>query len=218
MNKEQKNKISPKNNSVKSPNKNKSKEDSNSKNKKTKVPYIGLPDIIDNGEMKQKMQFFKTKRKAVRFFQLSQFIGQAFSKDPKNKVGCVILSSKSLQILSTGYNGIPRGIKEFADRWTTPEKKNWVTHAIPNAIYNATRSGVSLDDCIVITSLMPDNNSARAIIQIGAKMLLATMPDVYDTAWKDKHKETLLMFKEGNITVYFASYYYGTGYRITKIM
>jgi deoxycytidylate deaminase len=43
------------------------------------------------------------------------------SKDPSTKVGCVIVNDDNV-ILSTGFNGFPRGIEEdWKDRWKRPE-------------------------------------------------------------------------------------------------
>ncbi len=59
------------------------------------------------------------------------------SKDPSTKVGCVIVNDDNV-ILSTGFNGFPRGIEEdWKDRWKRPEKYHWVEHAERNAIFNA---------------------------------------------------------------------------------
>ena len=40
-----------------------------------------------------------------------------FSKDPKRKVGAIILEKDTLIQLSCGYNGLPRGLKETGKRW-----------------------------------------------------------------------------------------------------
>ncbi len=43
------------------------------------------------------------------------------SKDPSTKVGCIIVNDDNV-ILSTGFNGFPRGIEEdWKDRWKRPE-------------------------------------------------------------------------------------------------
>ena len=71
------------------------------------------------------------------------------SKDPKNKVGCVIFSADGRRS-SVGYNGFPAGVEEC---WGDTEKHEFVIHAEPNALLNApfdVRGGtcyVTLEPC-----------------------------------------------------------------------
>lgn len=67
---------------------------------------------------------------------------------PDLKVGCVIVSEKH-HILSTGYNGVPRGerhcpMDEFGRCMENLEKVHRVIHAEENAIIQAARHGTSL--------------------------------------------------------------------------
>ena len=96
------------------------------------------------------------------------------SKDPSTKVGCVIVNDDNV-ILSTGFNGFPRGIEEDADvRWRRPEKYNWVEHAERNAIYNAARVGVSLNGSRAYLNWEPKPcaECTRALIQAGVKEVI----------------------------------------------
>lgn len=117
------------------------------------------------------------------------------SKDPSTKVGCVFVG-KNNQVLSTGFNGFPRGIAEdepetafdtketefgfidlpvkkkklIAARWERPIKYSYVEHAERNAIYNAARHGVSLDGAKVYMNFEPTcmcEACTRALIQVG---------------------------------------------------
>lgn len=66
------------------------------------------------------------------------------SKDPSTKVGCVLVGPEN-QILSTGFNGFPRGVDESdLTRWERPIKYAYVEHAERNAVYNAARHGIVL--------------------------------------------------------------------------
>ena len=96
------------------------------------------------------------------------------SKDPSTKVGCVIVNDDNV-ILSTGFNGFPRGIEEDADvRWRRPEKYNWVEHAERNAIYNAARVGVSLNGSRAYLNWEPKPcaECTRALIQAGVREVI----------------------------------------------
>lgn len=66
------------------------------------------------------------------------------SKDRSTKVGCVIISSDG-QILSTGWNGFPRGVDDDDElKHMRPAKYEWTEHAERNAIYNAAREGIKI--------------------------------------------------------------------------
>ena len=63
------------------------------------------------------------------------------SKDRSTKVGCVIISPKNT-ILTTGWNGFPRGVDDNDPaKHERPDKYKWTEHAERNAIYNHARVG-----------------------------------------------------------------------------
>lgn len=87
------------------------------------------------------------------------------SKDPSTQVGACIVSEDNI-ILSTGYNGFPRGCSddEFPwDREGEDTKYPFVVHAELNAILNA--GGKSLKGARIYVALFPCNECAKAIIQ-----------------------------------------------------
>lgn len=116
------------------------------------------------------------------FFEMCKFIGNK-SKDPRTKVGCVIVDSKQ-SIRSTGFNGPPRGcnderiigrvhIYDYKKNIITSLKKKYLyfEHAERNAIYNAARIGVRLEGCIMYVNWQPCADCARAIIQSGISIV-----------------------------------------------
>lgn len=111
------------------------------------------------------------KEKAYKWLNVAEVMAYQFSKDPNTQVGCIILADNTLQVLSVGYNGFPRGIKDTdLTKWTNKETKNlFVEHAERNAIYNATLNGISLNGSICIITMFPCCDCARAIIQCGIK-------------------------------------------------
>ncbi len=91
------------------------------------------------------------------------------SKDPSTQVGACIVSPENI-IISTGYNGMPKGCSddEFPwDREGADTKYPYVVHAELNAILNA--NGRDLRDSRVYVALFPCNECAKAIIQSGVK-------------------------------------------------
>ena len=91
------------------------------------------------------------------------------SKDPNTQVGACIVDDNNI-ILSTGYNGFPKGCSddEFPwDRTGEETKYPFVVHAELNAILNS--GGKDLRGARLYVDLFPCNECAKAIIQSGIK-------------------------------------------------
>ena len=91
------------------------------------------------------------------------------SKDPSTQVGACIVSDDNI-IISTGYNGMPKGCSddEFPwDREGAETKYPYVVHAELNAILNA--NGRDLRGSKLYVALFPCNECAKASIQSGVK-------------------------------------------------
>lgn len=111
------------------------------------------------------------RNKVLKYLEIAGYKAELLSKDPKKKVGAIILSRDGFNELSAGYNGIPRGVRETEERWLGKNKLKWVEHAERNAIYNAARSGTSINNSVMITTRFPCVDCTRAIIQAGIKTL-----------------------------------------------
>jgi dCMP deaminase len=107
-----------------------------------------------------------------RFAKLAKEVG-SWSKDDSTKVGAVVIGPVNREIRTVGYNGFPRkfddSIVEYKER---PLKYFYTEHAERNAIYNATRIGVSLDDCWMFSTHFPCPDCTRGIIQSGISRLV----------------------------------------------
>ena len=104
------------------------------------------------------------------------------SKDPNTQVGACIVSQDNI-IISTGYNGMPKGCSddEFPwDRTGEDTKYPYVVHAELNAILNA--NGRDLRGSKLYVALFPCNECAKAIIQSGIKEVMFL---------SDKYKDSL---------------------------
>lgn len=88
------------------------------------------------------------------------------SKDPNTQIGCVIVGPAH-EIRSTGYNSLPRRIRDLPERFERPTKYLWVEHAERNAICNAARAGTATEACTIYVEIMPCMDCARAIVQAG---------------------------------------------------
>jgi dCMP deaminase len=124
-----------------------------------------------------------------------------WSKDPSVKVGAVAVGSQG-QILSQGFNGFPRGVKDTNDRYNTREEKyKYVVHGEMNAIYNACHSGASLDGAtLYVTGLPVCSECAKGIIQVGIKKVIMEYPKNIPDRWRTSMQTTEKMFKEAEVT------------------
>ena len=91
------------------------------------------------------------------------------SKDPNTQVGACIVSQDHI-IISTGYNGMPKGCSDDEYSWEregVDTKYPYVVHAELNAVLNA--NGRDLRGSKIYVALFPCNECAKAIIQSGVK-------------------------------------------------
>ena len=101
------------------------------------------------------------------------------SKDPNTQVGACIVSPDNI-IISTGYNGMPKGCSDDEFPWEregTETKYPYVVHAELNAILNA--NGRDLRGSRLYVAMFPCNECAKAIIQSGVKEVVY-LSDKYD--------------------------------------
>jgi dCMP deaminase len=98
----------------------------------------------------------------------------------RRKVGAVIVKDK--HILSTGYNGAPKGIKHCQDTGCLREKLNIASgqrhelcrglHAEQNAIIQAALYGVSLQGAALYCTNMPCSICVKMLINAGIKTIV----------------------------------------------
>ena len=136
-----------------------------------------------------------------RFLKLSKEIAE-WSKDPSTKVGALIIS-EDRNIISTGYNGFPRGIEDSPDRLNNRELKyKFILHAEMNCIMNALYNGRSVKDCILfVHGLPPCSECTKSIIQAGIKKVITDSKATNN--WKESTKLSLEMLKEANVEIEF---------------
>ncbi len=125
------------------------------------------------------------------------------SKDPRCQVGAII-ASKDNVILSTGFNGLARGVVDD-DRvlGDADEKLRWICHAEMNAILNSARIGVSLNESKIYVNKFPCLSCCNAIVQAGI-VRICTHDDSYwddDPADQD-HARKRTTLKQAGIQVY----------------
>ena len=133
----------------------------------------------------------------IRFLELAKGIA-GWSKDPSRKIGAIAVDDRS--VVAQGYNGFPRGIEDYAERYEDRDLKyKLVVHAEMNVIYNATYNGVSLDGAtLYVWGLPVCSECAKGVIQTGIRRVVMPKQDI-PGHWTESWKLTQTMFEEANI-------------------
>lgn len=141
----------------------------------------------------------------VRFLKLAREVS-TWSKDPAKKIGAVIVNDDRL-VLSTGYNGFPKGIRDTERRLNNRDLKlELVVHAEMNAIYNATRNGIALNDATLYCWGLPIcSRCALGIISAGVKrvVMIQTEESALSVRWSNEAAMAISYFDECGIETAF---------------
>ena len=109
------------------------------------------------------------------------------SPDPNTQVGAAVVDRNNC-VVSTGYNGFPRGIANTSLPWNRDKedplenKYAYVVHAEKNAIVNA---GFWLPGHTLYVTMHPCNSCAKDIIQAGIKDIIY-LENPYKDLWATK--------------------------------
>ena len=136
-----------------------------------------------------------------RFCDLARYISD-WSKDPKAKVGAVVLSKAGGDI-SVGYNGFPMGVEDSAERLEDQEiKLELVVHAEQNALIAA--GSRAIGSTIYVWGKPVCARCAGTIIQAGVKRVVALAPNLNgDSKWDKSGKFAYQMFLEAGVKIDF---------------
>lgn len=130
-----------------------------------------------------------------RFLDLAEFIS-SWSKDPSTKVGAVIVDNQNI-IVSVGFNGFPRGVKDDDRLQHRDTKYPIIIHAENNALMFAKRP---LDNCTIYTyPFMPCPKCAGMIIQSGIKRVVSYKNTTHRQRWEIDFEISRGLFRESNV-------------------
>ncbi len=117
---------------------------------------------------------------------------------PRASVGAVIV--REHRILTTGYNGAPRGVAHCSEIGCEMVAGHCVrsTHAEANAVVQGALHGVGLDGATAYCTHQPCVNCAKLLISAGISRI------VYEAAYTDAFAQALLA-EAGVALVHFAT-------------
>jgi dCMP deaminase len=135
----------------------------------------------------------------VRFLKLAQHIA-SWSKDPSTKVGCVIVGPDR-EIVSTGYNGFPRGVSDDSSRYDDRNTKlHLICHAEENAVAHAARIGVSLRNTTAYVTWPPCPRCARSLVQAGVTKVVHQGTELPER-WVEQMNWSFQLLDEADVDV-----------------
>ena len=142
------------------------------------------------------------------FIELAVKVSQ-MSKDPSTRVGAVVVGLDR-EILSTGFNGFPRGIEDTTERLNNRDLKlSLIVHAEMNAILQAARNGVSTkgrklylaatDDSGKIWGGPPCTRCTVEIIQSGISEIISRPYKGGFSRWENSLEVSSALLREAGI-------------------
>ena len=129
------------------------------------------------------------------FLELSKTVS-TFSKDPSTKVGAVIVDGDN-RVISIGYNGFPKGVKDDHRLDNRDLKYDMVVHAEANALLfaNAPTKG-----CTIYTwPFQPCSRCASLIIQAGVQRVVSVENE--ETRWVSNFQLAHDMLAEARVVM-----------------
>lgn len=132
------------------------------------------------------------------FFDIIDVIAQR-SDDPNTKLGAIIVSPDN-NIISIGYNGLPRGIEPTELNTTRPTKYDYMEHAESNAILNCVRNSIAIPQrSKLYVQMVPCVTCTRAIIQAGIGEVIIGNTVSSNPKWEEDWATSNTMLTEAGI-------------------
>lgn len=119
-----------------------------------------------------------------------------FSKDPSTKVGAVIVDDDN-RVISIGYNGFPKGIRDDERLHNRELKYEIIVHAEANALLFA---NAPVKGCTIYTwPFQPCSRCASLIIQAGIRRVVSV--ENKDQKWSSNFQLAHDMMTEARIEI-----------------
>ena len=135
------------------------------------------------------------KKWDLRFLEMARNAA-SWSKDPSTKVGAIIVDDDK-RVISVGYNGFPKGVRDDERLDDRQEKYKIIVHAERNDLLFA---NTNVKNCHIYTyPFLPCSVCAGMIIQAGIKRVVSVKNN--NLRWQQDFKVSRKMFQEAEIHV-----------------
>lgn len=140
------------------------------------------------------MQLSDMDRRGLRF----ALDAAVLSKDPSTRVGAAV-ADKQGNIIATGHNCFPQGVKNLDERWENRDLKlRFVCHAEAVALINA--GGAARNGTLYCTQPpCCSGGCAQHAIQAGVTEVVCYVTEDYLSRWREDVEITTLMFREAGV-------------------
>ena len=135
------------------------------------------------------------------YFFRHVYLAASKSRDPRTKIGAILV--KDGIIISEGYNGFCRGVKDLPERYLDKETKyRFTCHAEANSVLNACRHSICTMNSICCTNGIPCCECSKVLIQAGILEIVVhkQWPEM-NQKWQESIKTSKIMFKEAGIKI-----------------
>ncbi|MCA3611541.1 MAG: deoxycytidylate deaminase [Methylobacterium sp.] len=119
------------------------------------------------------------------------------SKD-STQVGAALVGPDG-EVRLTGCNSPPRGVVDSPDRFESPKKYRFASHAEQNIIAFAAREGIMTRGCTIYVTHHPCSSCARSIIHAGITCVVTG--DGKTSMEKEEFEAAAEMFAEAGVAV-----------------
>ncbi len=137
------------------------------------------------------------------FFLRHVYLAAQKSKDPKTKIGAVLVRDKN--IISTGFNGFPHRVRDLPERYNDRTlKRRMVCHAEANSVLSAARLGISTLNSVLYSQGIPCSECSKVLIQGGISEIFihSQWPNlVHSPEWVESIELSKLMLTEAEISI-----------------
>ncbi len=119
----------------------------------------------------------------IYFLREAYRVADRFSRDTYVQNGAILVRDN--EIISTGANRFPDGVKETEERWKYPLKLFYVSHAEENSIISAAKRGVVTDGAVMYCPWFACDRCAGMIINSGIREVVGhSAPDIWHEPYR----------------------------------
>ncbi len=134
-----------------------------------------------------------------RFYGMAEYVA-GFSKDPRCKVGSVVVTADRRQF-SIGYNGFPRGTADIKQHLMDDEvRQQLMVHGEINSIVN---SPFSVADCTLYATKYPCHACAGIIANARIVRLVCPRGDLDHARWGQSYRIAADILLNAGIEIVF---------------
>lgn len=136
------------------------------------------------------------------FHMRHAYLAAGRSRDPRTRIGAVLVRRGESDPISSGYNGFPRKCNDSIEMYLDRDiKRARVVHAEHNAILNAARKGISTVGTVLYTQAPVCRECAKACIQAGVSEIVChkQFPSMSHGPWLESCREGARLLEEAGV-------------------